>query len=80
MFGLFEDGAIEELIERTARVSLVEVKCPTPFVADRQLSSHGRQKFTYRAAKPHTKIPVYYVPQLMGQMLCTGVHSYVMIA
>lgn len=50
--------------------SVLEIKCPTAFIPDSK-----SQDFRYMKRKPHAAIPVYYIPQLMGEMMVTGLRE-----
>ena len=47
--------------------AVLEIKCPTHF-----LPSYKKEKYwRYKKREPHSKVPYYYIPQIMLQMLCT---------
>lgn len=65
--------------------SILEAKSLTPFIGDRSvLESEELRKtkdlFIFIPRKPHDAIPVIYIPQIMKQMLLSGVHSVTYIS
>ena len=69
--GLLLDKSSQQLL------GVLEIKCPTPFVpvASKQQQQDTAMTYQYIKRKPHEKIPVYYLPQIMLQMFVTDVQQ-----
>lgn len=39
-----------------------------------------RKVYRYLKRKPFVQIPVYYIPQIQGQMLCSGIHKCIFVS
>ncbi|KAL0490602.1 hypothetical protein AKO1_003402 [Acrasis kona] len=63
--GASPDGII---LENGVERSVLEAKCPTPFVPD----GKNEGMFRYLKRKPQDHVPVYYIPQIMAEMMVTG--------
>ena len=64
--GASPDGIIEDSI--TGIRMVLECKCPCPFIWNEE-----KKIYQYMENKiPYQTIPIYYIPQVILQMLCTG--------
>ncbi|KAL9642134.1 hypothetical protein ABK040_007139 [Willaertia magna] len=77
LLGASPDGLIKN--DKDEIVACIEMKCPTCFVPkykkkeEEQLNNgDNKTEWMYMKRKPHENVPVYYLPQMIGQMIATN--------
>lgn len=68
LLGASPDGIIEYT---DGRIEIVEIKCHSPFIFNKNKSLSGDFAVTY-ARHPDSAIPVWHIPQIMMEMFCAG--------